>query len=425
MKRKTSKKTTIPGSNIKTHPLHKKSNGIVVSCLEGIDFDFNKAGQGEYAWVPKSWIKSIIYDSTGKVFEVHLKNGLKYGQFGAKATDKTPQETIISYLGKGNAEEVVILWAEHTDNELIEHFGDAERVEKTCVRPALLKAVGQKEGGALTEVYKCSTLTQFKDIRKNSLYPKKRNEELKEYLTKLNILTSEEYELHSDVDLFLPKLNQLNSDEWSYFQPLSTKDYLTHKNVRSKKDNTITNFTKCADETRRHELNKQLEQMSCRNDIFEFIKKHSRGWSTNLAKETDLFINDRYKWVKDNRVTIQGQADAEYCINTYLEIFGEKRVSRVEGFDRIYKEDGKENVYHILFRPTEQGYTQMNAVRTFDEVKQLIEKSTEKICIVIHDGIGKIKTVDISNKYIKWPYNDLFNSDKHFALTADNYVKLC
>jgi len=203
--------------NWKTTPLEEKSNGVTVSRLDGVIIP--QRGQGEYCWVPKSWIKSVKY--IGDVIEViiHKGFGIKYGQFGAKGTGKLPQETINSYLGKGTAEEVVIIWATNTDEELIIKYGDAERVENKCVRPALLQEVGQKKGGALTEVYMCNSLSQFLLIREKALYPPLRNEKLKTYLKEKNINYKSEYEIErcSEEGYKLPLINDLNPDELSYF----------------------------------------------------------------------------------------------------------------------------------------------------------------------------------------------------------------
>jgi len=410
---------------LQTIPLLKKTNGIVVSKLKGVEIP--ERGQGEYGWVPKSWIKSVKYNADNTIKDVIIKNnfGIKYGQFGAKGTSKLPQETIISYLGKGNAEEVVIIWAVNTDEELIILYGDSERVENLCVRPALLNQVGQKKNGALTEVYSLKSLSQFLSIREKALFPEKRNKELINYIKHIGIQTPQEYELHSQVDITLPNLNQLNENEWEYFSEINPIEYLTYKHIRTKKDNSKTHFNKLTDEKCRLELYNEITYIQNNyNKCFDFGKKHSKGYGVNLAKETKLFQSNPYQWVIDNKVKIQSNVDGLECINSYLDIFNKNHVEKIKGFERIFKEKNKNNVWHTLFRPTEGGYTQMNASRTWDEIKNIIQNSKEEVTIVIHDGIGNLeKGIKLNNKYIKWPYDNLFTSDKHFIIPATRYVK--
>lgn len=105
-------KRNIKLKGVKSNP---KGGWIVETILTDDEFEvFRKEGQGLYAWVTKTQ------------YELMVKNGIlkedwiKFGQYGARNNNKTPDETITSEYRLNEA--IVILWVYRLTNEDIENL---------------------------------------------------------------------------------------------------------------------------------------------------------------------------------------------------------------------------------------------------------------------------------------------------------------
>jgi superfamily II DNA or RNA helicase len=127
--------------------------GVVVKTT--IDSNtFIEPGQGLYAWNFESAINSGI---------------LKFGQYGANATDgKLPQDTITSYVG-ATTEPIIILWAHRlTDSEVIavKNAYDLEHKMQPLIGPKTID-------GKSTETFQ-TTVDKIKEVFSEVVYGSKK-----------------------------------------------------------------------------------------------------------------------------------------------------------------------------------------------------------------------------------------------------------
>jgi hypothetical protein len=137
--------------------IESRQGGALVKSPLQHNEAFTIPGQGLYAWVPESRFK---------LFKNNGLDEIKFGQYGANASNgTTPQDTILSYVGT-TTEAIIILWAHRlTDEEL--KRGNAYEIEH-MMQPL----VGPKsKDGKSTEVFYTSVdkiQSAFSDIVYNT-----------------------------------------------------------------------------------------------------------------------------------------------------------------------------------------------------------------------------------------------------------------
>ena len=123
---------------------------------------FNEDGQGLYAWLYRRDYDQMLAEGTDIEDVTAL---IKFGQYGANATNGTsPEATIDSYVGT-TTDEIVILWAKRLSDKEIEANGSALRVEQVVNKKIGLK----NDKGRSTEVFS-TTIGKIKTEVNNALY---------------------------------------------------------------------------------------------------------------------------------------------------------------------------------------------------------------------------------------------------------------
>ena len=114
--------------NVKPNP---QGGWLVKTIMSNDEFEiFRKKGQGLYAWVTESQFNSM----KDNIIDF---NWIKFGQYGAKSSNKTPDETITSEYRINEA--IIILWAYRFTDEDIENITKKYKdTDKWKVGPAFV-----------------------------------------------------------------------------------------------------------------------------------------------------------------------------------------------------------------------------------------------------------------------------------------------